>query len=111
MDKNSRSLEFEIKPILTVYDEAGNTLPIHVEWNNAQIEVWLELGFEGLVRLVHNILERRYSDSVFTGVSGDQGPRFIVKLREALAILEESPEKQPGYMGDVNGPGCDPDVP
>lgn len=40
--------------------------------------------------MLMDILDAVYPASVFTGVSGDPGPRIIVKLREIDAIRNES---------------------
>ncbi len=40
--------------------------------------------------MLMDILDAVYPASVFTGVSGDPGPRIVVKLREIDAIRNES---------------------
>lgn len=50
------------------------------------------IGFYGLVGLVRLILNIHYPLDVFDGSSQDKGPRFTVKLHEALAVLDEESE-------------------
>jgi hypothetical protein len=42
-----------------------------------------------MVAMGRHILDRYYPEDVFTGESGDLGPRYIVALRNALRALDE----------------------
>jgi hypothetical protein len=44
-------------------------------------------GFATLVRVVRELLATHYPAKIFTGQSGDAGPLFVVKLREAMVLL------------------------
>ena len=48
-------------------------------------------SFWTLVEIARLILEADYPPDVFTGASGDPGPVFLARLREALAVLAVSP--------------------
>jgi len=54
----------------------------------ADPEKW---SFWTLVRIAELLLARAYPEDVFDGSSGDPGPVFVVKLREALAVLSRRP--------------------
>ena len=49
--------------------------------------------------MLMDILDAVYPASVFTGVSGDPGPRIIVKLREIDAIRREGSGKTEKFNG------------
>lgn len=56
------------------------------------------IGFDGLVGIAGMLLDAHYPATIFTGESGDPGPVFVAKLREALGALPppaESGLKQP----------------
>lgn len=44
-------------------------------------------SFATLVTVARLLLDENYPADIFTGVSGDPGPVFVVRLREALAAL------------------------
>lgn len=46
-------------------------------------------GFDDLVGILRWILDAHYPPEIFDGSSGDPGPVFIARLREALAGLEK----------------------
>ena len=50
----------------------------------AQDEAW-----EGVVKIGRALLDHYYPPDIFTGISGDSGPQYIVALREALARIDE----------------------
>jgi hypothetical protein len=52
------------------------------------IDAW---SFDDLVAMAKRILDERYPADIFTGVSGDLGPRFVVALREMIAEIEARP--------------------
>jgi hypothetical protein len=59
------------------------------EWEKDQIDYIVQtIGFYGLVGVIRAIIAQHYPTDIFAG-SPDKGPRFIDKLREALAILDE----------------------
>lgn len=47
-----------------------------------------DYGFYDLVEMAKTMLSMRYPREVFTGISGDKGPKFTAKLHEALDILK-----------------------
>jgi len=49
------------------------------------INAW---DFYALMAMAKRILDERYPADVFTGESGDLGPRFVVALREMIADIE-----------------------
>lgn len=62
--------------------------------SRAKVEAMLAAGlsgawFDDLVRIGRALLDEHYPASIFTGVSGDPGPVFVAKMREALAALPE----------------------
>jgi hypothetical protein len=46
------------------------------------------LGFNDFVVILHQFLTH-YPEDIFDGSSGDPGPHFVVKLREALKELDK----------------------
>ena len=48
--------------------------------------------WETLIAVARQTLEHYYPKHIFTGKSGDIGPRFTAKLHEALDILKELPD-------------------
>lgn len=46
-------------------------------------------GFDDLVGILRFILDAHYPPEIFDGSSGDPGPVFIARLRQALAGLEK----------------------
>ncbi len=51
-------------------------------------------GFDDLVGILRWILDAHYPPEIFDGSSGDPGPVFIARLREALAGLEKAPSSR-----------------
>lgn len=51
-------------------------------------------GFDDLVGILRWILDAHYPPEIFDGSSGDSGPVFIARLREALAGLEKVPSSR-----------------
>ena len=49
------------------------------------INAW---DFYALMAMAKRILDERYPADIFTGESGDLGPRFVVALREMIADIE-----------------------
>ncbi len=50
-------------------------------------------GFDFLLYIGKKILDKHYPEDIFTGVSGDPGPVYIVALREALNQIEKEEEE------------------
>lgn len=49
----------------------------------ARDEAW-----DAVVKIGRALLDRYYLADIFTGVSGDSGPQYVVALREALAQID-----------------------
>ena len=49
-----------------------------------------DMGFDDLVEMVRLLLNMTYPRDVFTGESGDIGPRFTAKLHEAMDIISST---------------------
>jgi len=46
-------------------------------------------AWDAVVLIGRALLDAYYPECIFTGVSGDPGPEYIVALREALARIDE----------------------
>lgn len=68
--------------VLETYDAAVRERVALEEALRETPEKW---SFRTLVTIAGLILDREYPADVFTGESGDSGPRVVVRLREALA--------------------------
>jgi len=69
----------------------------------ARDEAW-----DTLVQIGRSLLDHYYPADIFTGVSGDSGPQYVVALREALTsidIIEKS------YAAAPASPPAPPAVP
>ncbi len=53
-------------------------------------------GFNFLLYVGKKILDKHYPEDIFTGESGDLGPKYIVALREALTQIERSDKEEDG---------------
>lgn len=59
-----------------------------VELEEEQPEKW---SFDTIMLAADWLLETRYPPDIFTGVSGDPGPRLVVALRDCRAALKVKP--------------------
>ncbi len=57
-----------------------------------------DYGFDELVQIAERLLNLKYPASVFTGVSGDSGAVFVVRLREALAAFRVRGKRKGGRV-------------
>ena len=65
-------------------------------------------SFDGLVRIAQALLDASYPPDIFTGESGDPGPLFVARLRQALAALDDGegdPPTDPLLVPRVDGEG------
>lgn len=51
-------------------------------------------GWDAVVLVGRALLDHYYPADIFTGVSGDPGPQYIVALREALVRINEITNKR-----------------
>ena len=67
-------------------DDSTNYTPDY--WRDLARQALAPLdSFDGLVWAAQSLLDARYPADVFTGESGESGPGFVAKLREALACI------------------------
>lgn len=71
----------------------GKALFLKPEEMRAALEAGLPValerrGFNDLVAARAQLLDTKYPADVFTGESGESGPGFVAKVREALAVLD-----------------------
>lgn len=63
----------------------------------ARDEAW-----DAVVKIGRALLDHYYPTDIFTGVSGDSGPQYVVALREALARIDAADRDQSqGGEGEV----------
>jgi hypothetical protein len=55
-----------------------------------------ERPWDAIVAIGRWVLDSYYPEEIFTGVSGDPGPQYIVALREALRRIDEAQHADPG---------------
>jgi hypothetical protein len=65
--------------------ELLNDIELLREVATEDISKW---GFDALVTMATRMLDEVYPESVFTGESGDTGPRFVVALRAVIKEIE-----------------------
>jgi len=80
--------EHEARLLAEAYKDLLVRLEALQEALAADPEKW---SFWTLVRIAETLLVRVYPEDVFDGSSGDLGAVFVVKLREALAVLSRRP--------------------
>jgi hypothetical protein len=49
-------------------------------------------SFDALIMMAKRILDEDYPEAIFTGASGDAGPRFVVARRELIREIEATAE-------------------
>lgn len=55
--------------------------------------------WDAVVKIGRALLDHYYPADIFTGVSGDSGPQYVVALREALARIDAA-ARDPSQGGE-----------